>query len=155
MEVRLARVEEVEEIVRLERGVGTAPHWGEKVYREMVVGGGVRRGLFVARMDDVVGFAVGRVLGDEGEVESIAVRETEQGRGVGRALLGAVMAWCRSEGARVIELEVRAGGAAARRLYETAGFTVAGTRPGYYDDPVEDAVLMRWLGEGGGEEGHV
>ena len=53
-----------------------------------------------------------RWLGDEGEVESIAVvKATEQRRGVGRALLDAVMGVVQGGGRRgEIELEVRAGG---------------------------------------------
>ena len=31
----------------------------------------------------------------------------------------------------------------ARKLYEKLGFIVVGTRPEYYDDPVETAVVMR------------
>ena len=97
MLVRAARMDEVEEIVRLERGVATAPHWGAGVYREMVDGGGVRRCLLVGDAGGMlVGFAVGSVVGDEGEVESIAVRETARRRGGGGALLEGVMAWCRA-----------------------------------------------------------
>ncbi len=144
VEVRRAGAVDLEEVVRLEREVETAPHWGEGVYRAMVGDGS--RCFYVAWREGVRGFGVGRVTARVGEVESLAVRQTERGRGVGRALLGAVMEWCVAAGAREIELEVREGGVAARRLYESVGFVEVGRRPGYYREPVETAVLMRWRG---------
>jgi ribosomal-protein-alanine N-acetyltransferase len=66
-----------------------------------------------------------------------------QRRGVGEALCRAVLDWCRGEGAEEAELEVRAGSLGARRLYERLGFVEVGRRPGYYENPAEDAVLMR------------
>ena len=44
--------------------------------------------------------------------------------------------------ARVAVLEVRAGNAAARALYERLGFVVVGERRKYYREPVEDALIM-------------
>jgi len=40
-------------------------------------------------------------------------------------------------------LEVRASNLAARKLYERVGFIEAGSRPRYYRDPAEDAVVYR------------
>ena len=145
VEVRLAQVGDVEQIVRLEREVETAPHWADGVYREIVVGDGTRC-LYVAWRGGVVGFAVGRVVAGIGEIESVAVEVAEHGRGIGRALLAAVMEWCVAAGAGEIELEVRDSGAAARRLYERTGFVEMGRRAGYYSGPAEDAILMRWKG---------
>ena len=39
-------------------------------------------------------------------------------------------------------LEVRKSNAAAIHLYEKAGFRSEGIRPGFYDKPKEDAVIM-------------
>jgi ribosomal-protein-alanine N-acetyltransferase len=66
-----------------------------------------------------------------------------QRRGVGQALCRAVLDWCRAEGATEVELEVRAGSLGARRVYERLGFVEVGLRRGYYENPVEDALLMR------------
>jgi ribosomal-protein-alanine N-acetyltransferase len=37
---------------------------------------------------------------------------------------------------------VRRSNEAARRLYESAGFTLAGIRPRYYRNPEEDALIL-------------
>ncbi|ADW68236.1 GNAT family N-acetyltransferase [Granulicella tundricola] len=141
--IRVGTEGDLEAIVRLEREITTAPHWGIGEYEGIVRGDGVRRCLYVADAGGVVGFAVGKVVVDEGEVESIAVRETSRGCGVGGRLLTEVLEWCREAGAGVVDLEVRAGSEGAGRLYRAAGFVEIGRRRGYYSGPVEDAVLMR------------
>jgi ribosomal-protein-alanine N-acetyltransferase len=40
-------------------------------------------------------------------------------------------------------LEVRESNAAARTLYENAGFEQTGRRRSYYTSPLEDAILYR------------
>ena len=66
-----------------------------------------------------------------------------QRAGIGRALCCAVLDWCRSNRATEVVLEVRAGSAGAIALYAGLGFTQAGSRPRYYRDPDEDALIMR------------
>uniref|UniRef100_UPI0028DBC5C3 GNAT family N-acetyltransferase n=1 Tax=Stomatobaculum longum TaxID=796942 RepID=UPI0028DBC5C3 len=46
-----------------------------------------------------------------------------------------------ARGAEAATLEVRAGNAAAIRLYEKHGFLLAGRRKKYYENPVEDALI--------------
>ena len=142
--VRSARSEDLAAIVRLEREIATAPHWAEGEYAAILEGSGVRRCLLVAGAgEDLVGFAVGKVVEGEGELESVAVAANSRRLGLGKSLCRVVMAWCSAEGATTIELEVRAGSAGAIRLYERLGFSAVGRRIGYYREPVEDAVLMR------------
>jgi ribosomal protein S18 acetylase RimI-like enzyme len=105
--------------------------------------GAVKRCLLVADAAGVVGFAVGMVAGDLGELESVAVEQAWQRRGVGEALCRAVLNWCRAEGAAEVGLEVRAASLGARQLYARVGFVEAGLRRGYYESPADNAVLMR------------
>ena len=83
------------------------------------------------------------VAGDSGELESVAVEPAWQRCGVGERLCREVLHWCRGEGAKEVELEVRDGSLLAQRMYARLGFTVVGRRRGYYAEPAEDAVLMR------------
>jgi len=75
--------------------------------------------------------------GDHDEVAHVFqmwVAPEKRGRGVGRALLDAAIAWARSVGARAIVLGVTVGNGEAARLYEAAGFVATGSekplRPG-------------------------
>jgi len=42
-----------------------------------------------------------------------------------------------------LTLEVRASNAPAIRLYDKLGFVEVGSRPGYYHNPKEDALILR------------
>jgi [ribosomal protein S18]-alanine N-acetyltransferase len=152
--VRVAEAGDVAGVVALERGIAEAPHWAVAEYGAMVgvdkADNAVRRCFFVAEAEGdggLVGFAVGKVIGSDakgvGELESVAVEAATRRGGVGKALCGAVVDWCRGQGVRALELEVRAGSAGAIALYAGLGFVVAGRRVGYYREPVEDALLMR------------
>ncbi len=94
--------------------------------------------VLVARAARLLGHAIGRDLAGEGEVLAIVVAPEARRRGVGTALLVALLD--RLEGPTF--LEVRAGNAAARGLYAGHGFAEVGVRPRYYKGG-EDAVLMR------------
>jgi [ribosomal protein S18]-alanine N-acetyltransferase len=149
--IRVAEAGDVAGVVALERGIADAPHWAAGEYAAMVggeVGGAVSRCFLVAEGDGgLLGFAVGKVIGPDGgglaELESVAVDAGARRRGVGKALCLAVAEWCRGQGARSLELEVRAGSAGAIALYGGMGFVFVGRRVGYYRTPEEDAVLMR------------
>ena len=136
----------------LERAVATAPHWAAAEYAGMVgaAGESVVRCLLVAETErGLVGFAVGKVTAGVGEIESVAVAAEARRLGVGRELCEAVVAWCRGQGAAVVELEVRAGSEGAIALYRGLGFCEVGRRRGYYREPEEDALLMHLeLGQG-------
>ncbi len=144
--VRLAKIEDLAGVLRVERGSREAPHWDEARYREIVESDALsvlRRVLFVVVGGErVVGFAVGTVVLEDAELESIAVEEAWRRSGLGSALSQAVSEWACAQGAAQMRLEVRAANIAARGLYRRLGFEECGQRRGYYADPVDDAVLM-------------
>jgi [ribosomal protein S18]-alanine N-acetyltransferase len=150
--VRVGGAADLAGVVEMERAIAEAPHWAEAEYAAIVdvdrdIGGAIRRCLFVAEAGRLLGFAVGKVIGSGAggvaELESVVVEGAARRSGVGRALCGAVVDWCRELGVGAVELEVRAGSGGAIALYAGLGFLVVGTRAGYYRGPVEDAVLMR------------
>ena len=150
--LRPGRLGDVEAVLALERATVEAPHWSEAAYMAIASPDKAveaqRRCLFVIKAEGgLLGFAVGSAVAGagQGEIESVAVETSARRRGVGRALCAAVMKWCGEQGARQIELEVRAGSLGAIALYEQLGFVVSGQRPEYYAGPTEDAVLMRFL----------
>ena len=79
---------------------------------------------------------------DEGYIGNVAVRPAFRRRGLADALLQALHALGREKELAFLTLEVRAGNAPAIALYEKNGYVRVGRRPGYYDHPKEDAILM-------------
>ncbi|MEU3453304.1 ribosomal protein S18-alanine N-acetyltransferase [Micromonospora sp. NPDC006766] len=80
---------------------------------------------------------------DEAWVQNVAVRRDAQRRGVGRALLEALLAEAARRGVRSTLLEVAADNAPAQRLYATYGFEPIGVRRGYYQPSNTDALVMQ------------
>jgi ribosomal-protein-alanine N-acetyltransferase len=92
--------------------------------------------------EPVVGFVGVWIAPDEAHIVNIAVRESHRGRGIGELLLIAGVALAILNDREVVTLEVRASNQAAQALYEKYGFKKVGTRPRYYSDNHEDAVIM-------------
>jgi ribosomal-protein-alanine N-acetyltransferase len=74
---------------------------------------------------------------------TIAVATRAQGQGLGRRLLDALVERALRDGAEYLMLEVRGDNAAARGLYEKAGFELLTTRRRYYQPGDVDAHIMR------------
>jgi ribosomal-protein-alanine N-acetyltransferase len=103
-------------------------------------------GLLLQAASHDAGIALFRVVADEAELLTLAVRPGERRRGAGRRLLAAVIDRVREAGAQTLFLEVGADNPPARALYEAIGFRVVGTRPAYYrrgHGPPADALIMR------------
>lgn len=119
--------------------------WTRQELAELLASHGVK-GFALADGDDAVGFALMRVAADEAELLTLAVHPAHWRRGAGRVLLDAVIGASRAFGARTLFLEVGADNAAARALYDHAGFEVVGRRQGYYRRAAgapADAIVMR------------
>ncbi len=107
--------------------------------------------LVVREGSTVVGFAGLLFALDEGHVTTIAVDPDRQGARHGTRLLLVLLRQAIARGATAVTLEVRASNRAAQALYRRFGFAPAGTRRGYYRDPVEDALVL-WVHEVDTEE---
>lgn len=92
-----------------------------------------------------LGYVVAIFAGDEGEIANLAVAEAARGRGLGALLVGAALTEAERRAVNTLYLEVRESNAAARRLYASSGFEEVGRRRGYYQHPVEDALILRRL----------
>jgi [ribosomal protein S18]-alanine N-acetyltransferase len=119
--------------------------WGEAEFEGMLT----ERNTLVHRLRlgrTFVGFAVSRMAADEAEILSIAIAPGHRGRGLSRHLLLTHLGHLAGRGVRTVFLEVEENNQPARRLYERAGFGVAGRRERYYQQPGGEqlnALLMR------------
>ena len=98
---------------------------------------------FVAESEGtILGYAGMWLVLDEAHITNIAVHPLARRRGIGEALLRALMAEAYLLRIERITLEVRDSNTAAQSLYEKLGFVRVGRRKGYYSDNNEDAIIM-------------
>ena len=90
----------------------------------------------------ILGYAVLRILADEGEIQRIGVYPHYRRQGIARKLMDAMVTFARARGVRSIALEVRESNLGARNLYDSYGFRQEAVRKGYYHNPAEDAIIM-------------
>lgn len=82
-----------------------------------------------------VGFALCRVIRDEGELLSIGVGPSYRGRSIGAVLLRDSMERSQRMGVQTMFLEVATDNVPAQHLYQAFGFVEVGKREGYYLRP--------------------
>lgn len=152
--VRSAVPADLERVLAIARNCGTPAQWPEKEYTRIFtpdphgghrmdpLGAYSRLVLVIGEEQQVQGFIIGRLAGDQWEIENIAVERNLQRRGLGRQLLRAFLERARQRGSAVF-LEVRESNLAARNLYSALGFVPAGRRKAYYRTPEEDAVVLK------------
>jgi ribosomal-protein-alanine N-acetyltransferase len=103
-----------------------------------------REGIFGTRR--IVGFVLVRLVADEAEILTIAVRRAVRGRGYGRMLMEEALRRLYRDRIAVCFLEVNRSNASAVRLYRSLGFVVAGERQRYYSEATAgdtSALVMR------------
>ncbi len=93
--------------------------------------------------DQMAGFILISIVGDEGELLKMGVLPEYRRRGFGAVLLRRAIACWKEEGVESVFLEARESNISARTLYETHDFKEIGVRKNYYDGPKEHAVLYQ------------
>ncbi len=145
--IRLAVPEDIPQLIKIAQESVSAGHWTVRQYEEALGETRPLRTVLVVQDDapeaHVIGFLVAAEIASEWELENIVVAACARRLGHADRLLGALLDRAREGEATSIYLEVRASNSKARALYEKWGFEVIGTRPGYYHNPAEDAILYR------------
>ena len=158
--VRLASLDDLPQLMAISQAADFAARWTEQQWRDIFHTQIPRRMAWMAwdssgfpdtlsaatsdasALPAAVGFLVAQCGGPEWELENIAVLPAFRRRGVGLALLMALLAEARVRQAERILLEVRPSNLPAIRLYGQGGFELLARRPSYYREPMEDALIM-------------
>jgi ribosomal-protein-alanine N-acetyltransferase len=140
--IRTAFISDLPAMMALEKRAATAAHWSAEQYAALFRDPG-RVALIMQEESELQGFVIARGVGEEWEIENIAIAGPARRRGLGTRLLGDLLDLARAKGAAAIFLEVRESNQAARGLYKKWAFLESGRRPRYYKDPEEDAILYR------------
>lgn len=147
MRLRPATLSDAPAVAELEAAVLGGDAWSKNAVRQELAAHSADRVALVAEeRSGVVGYAVLVVTGESADVRRIAVAAPAQRTGVGTALLTEMLAEAGERGSREVFLEVRAGNAAASRLYDRLGFAEVYRRRGYYADGTDALVLRARVG---------
>jgi ribosomal-protein-alanine N-acetyltransferase len=131
----------IEQLLPIEEELFGAEQWSAAMFWNELASGH----YYLVAVDDgeVVGYA-GLAVAPPAEawIQNIGVRKSAQRRGIGRALLEALLAETRRHGATKVLLEVAVDNAPAQKLYANYGFEPVGVRRGYYQPTNTDALVM-------------
>ena len=90
----------------------------------------------------LIGYLFAYVAADETDIARVAVLKESRKQGVGSELMKELKKVGQEQELKKLLLDVRRSNTAARAFYKKHGFTEDGVRPGFYEKPEEDAVLM-------------
>jgi ribosomal-protein-alanine N-acetyltransferase len=118
--------------------------WHESTFRGEIQHRPISFPLVIVHNDlnRVVGYIIFWVIGEEAQINNIAVHPDFRRLGIGERVLRQVIQQLRSSGAVMVTLEVRPSNIGAQTLYRKLGFRMIGIRKGYYTNPPEDAFVL-------------
>ncbi len=143
--LRTMTLDDVAAVAAIDRASFPLP-WSEGSFRSDLTANSAAN-LIVAERPNGKSAAIAGYIGywlviDEAHLSTLAVDPGLRRLGIGERLLQEAMRRAVRQGAEMMTLEVRVSNEAARRLYEKHGFQLVGRRKRYYQDNLEDALLM-------------
>lgn len=147
-QIDAAQLDDIEPVLAIEQQTNPHNPWSNKTFIESMQQSNYHFWV-LKHHGRVCGFCVISVVGDvfdgvsgagvsgmpynrEAQLQSIAIRPAEQGKGLGRMLLDYVVDVSRVLGVKYMFLEVRESNHLAQKLYETTNFEYLGIRKNYY-----------------------
>ncbi len=137
--IRRMQMEDIAEVLEIQNSLGFQD-WSEQSFRSEVSNTDYSIPL-IFKNDRILGYMVTRIVADEAELCSIAVRKENEGKGVAHRLLATCDSILDARSIRQMFLEVRISNSRAIQFYHRNGFQDMGLRKKYYQDG-EDALLM-------------
>ncbi|MCH5339504.1 MAG: ribosomal protein S18-alanine N-acetyltransferase [Acetatifactor sp.] len=138
--VRELREGDIPELARIEAASFSMP-WSADAFRDLLDRPYCT--YFVALADGQIAGCCGYTdICHEANIDNVVVAPGYRNLGIAQALLQRLMEHGRTSGIEVYTLEVRVSNLAAIHIYEKFGFKSEGIRPGFYEKPVEDAIIM-------------
>jgi ribosomal-protein-alanine N-acetyltransferase len=142
MKLEPLRPGDIDEILPIEEDLFGVERWTAGMFRSELEHGHY---YLVARDQTgaVAGYAgLALIPPEEAWVNNIAVRRDAQRRGIGRALLEALLAEAARHKVRRVLLEVAVDNGPAQKLYAGYGFETVSVRRRYYQPSNTDALVM-------------
>ena len=147
VELRDAIDSDLDDMCVIEQAVFDNEAWSRQAMYSELTGSHRRYFAAIGQHGQLVGYAGVLIVGEEADIQTIALTPEARGSGSGRLLMNALLTEARAKGATQVFLEVRADNLVARGLYVSLGFEQIAVRPGYYQPANVDAIVMRLLME--------
>lgn len=138
--IREMQSQDVDAVASLEESCFSMP-WKKQDFEAILTN--PDRVYLVAEYNDmIVGGCMLTMIAGEGDISNVAVREDYRENHIATTLIQELLCFGEEKGIYDFTLEVREQNKTAIRLYEHAGFASEGIRPGFYDKPKDNAVIM-------------
>lgn len=140
MQIRAMTRNDCEQVAAIESASFSMP-WSLKAFTDTVEKENFR--YFVAEeAGEILGYCGFLFVLDEAEIPNVCVKATARNQGIGKQMMNVLVSEAAKLGIATLFLEVRESNTAARKLYESLGFAEDGLRKNFYEQPVENAILM-------------
>ena len=140
MIIRPMEKKDVYEVSLIEKENFNHP-WSENAFLETLLNKDI---LYIVAMnqEQIIGMCGVRHILGEGEITNVAVKASFKRQHVGEQMLRVLLEQGKAMGIEAFTLEVRARNVAAISLYKKLGFVTEGVRKNFYENPIEDALIM-------------
>jgi len=140
MQIRPMTRNDCEQVAAIEAASFSMP-WSLRAFTDTVEKENFR--YFVAEdAGEILGYCGFLFVLDEAEIPNVCVKASARQHGVGKQMMKVLLEEAKNLGISMLFLEVRESNTAARTLYRSLGFEEDGIRKNFYEQPVENAVLM-------------
>ena len=147
-EIRRMRLDDLEEVMDIERAAFRHP-WSTELFRRELEHDWSTILVAIEPLtsapkgtERIVAFLIYWLVHDEVHILNVATDPQHRRRGIAKFLMSETERRALQAGATLMTLEVRRSNVAALELYRGFDYRAVGVRPNYYVDEGEDAIVM-------------
>lgn len=140
IEIRAMEDKDLKQVVEIEKQNFSRP-WSYLGFQDSIKRED-RIYLVATEEERIIGYCGLWIVLDEGEITNVAIDKSYRNRGLGGQLLETLFTFSKKAKVTSFTLEVRVSNKPAIHLYEKLGFKSEGVRKDFYEQPVEDAIIM-------------
>jgi len=141
--IRLMTEDDISSVLKIERSVFSDPWQEEIFYNEIDIDGSYV--IEDTEKQKICGYLCGMHILNEYSLQNIAIAKDYQNKGLGKLLLKSILQRNIESGYYNCYLEVRKSNCKAITFFKKYGFDIVHIKKEYYQNPQEDALIMKFL----------
>jgi ribosomal-protein-alanine N-acetyltransferase len=134
-------VSDIAQVMAIEEQVFPSP-WPAHAYEYELTKNPLAHCFKLDQDGNLIGYGCLWLIVDEAHISTLAIAPPMRGRGLGELVLLKLIQEAIALEATMATLEVRVSNLPAQALYTKYGFEIVGRRKRYYQDNLEDALIM-------------